>query len=210
MTNFIFFRKVKMTKQQLEKMHEFARNNDIPIIEDSGAKLLIELVEHYQPSRILEIGTAIGYSALLMHDISGAEVVSIERDEYRYNLAKGFIDPLDVNIQLFCDDALLFDDTKLGKFDMIYFDAAKAQNINFFNKYQHHLNVGGIIVVDNLLFHGLTFKQPEAIKSRNMRQLTRKLRNFIDFANNQPGYKFILLEEGDGLGIMIKEQDVEI
>lgn len=199
-----------MIKQQLEKMHEFARSNDIPIIEDSGAKLLIGIVSHYQPNCILEIGTAIGYSALLMHDISGAEVVSIERDESRYNLAKEFIDPLHVNIQLFCEDALLLDDSKLGKFDMIYFDAAKAQNINFFNKYQHHLNVGGIIVVDNLLFHGLTFKKPEEIESRNMRQLTRKLRNFIDFANNQPGYKFILLEEGDGLGIMIKEQDVEV
>lgn len=194
-----------MIDEILIQMREEATVNHVPILEDHGAKVLIDLLAKIKPQRILELGTAIGYSALLMYKYTHAEITTIERDKMRYQRACSYLDPLKLSIDLIYGDALDVDTKNWDMFDVIYFDAAKAQNEKFFHKYSPLLKHHGVIIIDNLLFHGLTFKPQTEIESRNLRQLSRKLQHFISFAQNLEGYQFYLLENGDGIGILYKE-----
>ncbi len=201
-----------MLDDKIAELKAYGIKNNIPIIEDDGLKVLLKVLDQAKPKRILELGTAIGYSALLMYQHTNADIISIERDESRYNIAKEVVEKLDLTnqIQLIFDDALYVDSQNWGLFDVIYFDAAKAQNKAFLKKYNPNLKVGGIIVIDNLFFHGIVKKKQEEIESRNMRQLSRKINDFINYAKNLEGYRFDIIEQGDGIGILYKEKDVEI
>lgn len=201
-----------MLDDKIAELKAYGIKNNIPIIEDGGLKVLLKVLDQAKPKRILELGTAIGYSALLMYQHTNADIISIERDESRYNIAKEVVEKLDLTnqIQLIFDDALHVDNQNWGLFDVIYFDAAKAQNKAFLKKYNPNLKVGGIIVIDNLFFHGIVKKKQEEIESRNMRQLSRKINDFINYAKNLDGYRFDIIEQGDGIGILYKEKDVEI
>lgn len=201
-----------MLDDKIAELKAYGIKNNIPIIEDGGLKVLLKVLDQAKPKRILELGTAIGYSALLMYQHTNADIISIERDESRYNIAKEVVEKLDLTnqIQLIFDDALYVDSQNWGLFDVIYFDAAKAQNKAFLKKYNHNLKVGGIIVIDNLFFHGIVKKKQEEIESRNMRQLSRKINDFINYAKNLEGYRFDIIKQGDGIGILYKEKDVEI
>lgn len=201
-----------MLEDKIAELKAYGIKNNIPIIEDGGLKVLLKVLDQAKPKRILELGTAIGYSALLMYQHTNADIISIERDESRYNIAKEVVEKLDLTnqIQLIFDDALYVDSQNWGLFDVIYFDAAKAQNKAFLKKYNPNLKVGGIIVIDNLFFHGIVKKKQEEIESRNMRQLSRKINDFINYAKNLDGYRFDIIEQGDGIGILYKEKDVEI
>lgn len=201
-----------MLEDKIAKLKSYGIDNNIPIIEDDGLEVLLKVLDHVKPKRILELGTAIGYSALLMYQHTNADIISIERDESRYNIAKKVVEELDLNkeIQLIFNDALEVDSQNWGLFDVIYFDAAKAQNKAFLKKYNPNLKVGGIIVIDNLFFHGIVKKKQEEIESRNMRQLSRKINDFINYAKNLEGYHFEIIEQGDGIGILYKEKNVEI
>ncbi len=186
------------------EMEKFAKENDVPIIEREGLELLLKIITKEQPKRILELGTAIGYSSAHMHLNTGAEIYTIEREEDMYNEACKNHELLNVSnkINRIFGDALLVDNSEYGMFDVIYIDAAKAQNKKFLEKYAENLNVGGIVVLDNLLFHGWVNTKPEDIKTRNLRQLVRKINDFLDYIKNHPGYDFTLLEQGDGIGII--------
>ncbi len=201
-----------MLDDKIAELKAYGIKNNIPIIEDGGLKVLLKVLDQAKPKRILELGTAIGYSALLMYQHTNADIISIERDESRYNIAKEVVEKLDLTnqIQLIFDDALHVNSQNWGLFDVIYFDAAKAQNKAFLKKYNPNLKVGGIIVIDNLFFHGIVKKKQEEIESRNMRQLSRKINDFINYAKNLDGYRFDIIEQGDGIGILYKEKDVEI
>lgn len=201
-----------MLDDKIAELKAYGIKNNIPIIEDGGLKVLLKVLDQAKPKRILELGTAIGYSALLMYQHTNADIISIERDESRYNIAKEVVEKLDLTnqIQLIFDDALHVNSQNWGLFDVIYFDAAKAQNKAFLKKYNPNLKVGGIIVIDNLFFHGIVKKKQEEIESRNMRQLSRKINDFINYVKNLDGYRFDIIEQGDGIGILYKEKDVEI
>ena len=201
-----------MLDDKITELKAYGIKNNIPIIEDDGLKVLLKVLDQAKPKCILELGTAIGYSALLMYQHTNADIISIERDESRYNIAKEVVEKLDLTnqIQLIFDDALHVNSQNWGLFDVIYFDAAKAQNKAFLKKYNPNLKVGGIIVIDNLFFHGIVKKKQEEIESRNMRQLSRKINDFINYAKNLEGYRFDIIEQGDGIGILYKEKDVEI
>ena len=108
-------------------------------------------------------------------------------------------------INLIYSDALLFDNSNLESVDMLYIDAAKGQYIKFFEKYVSNLNEGGVIIFDNLLFHGFVKMEQKDIKNRNTRQLIRKLKEFLEYIQNHPEYDFELIEEGDGIGIARKK-----
>ena len=98
-----------------------------------------------------------------------------------------FSDALEVNIN--------------GMYDMIFIDAAKGQNIKFFEKYESNLTEKGFIITDNMDFHGLVDKVDAEIESRNLRALVRKIRDYRTFLLNNPNYKVELLSIGDGLAI---------
>ena len=164
------------------KLKDYAKENNVPIIFDEGLAFLETIIRLYKPKRILEIGTAIGYSAIRMHKVCNSYITTIERNEKMYNEAVKNINESGFNeyINVIYKDALeAFDNVKDLTFDMIFIDAAKAQYTKFFDLYTPLLSKGGIVVCDNMLFHGLVENSEEYMnQTRSVRGLIRKLANF--------------------------------
>ena len=135
--------------------------------------------------------------ALVNDDI---KITTIEKDENRYNIAVDNINKFNLQdrINIILGDAL---DTEIeGEFDLIFIDASKGNNINFFNKYKTNLKYNGIIITDNLLFHGLV-KDESLVKTRNQRGIVRKIKQFVEFLDSNEEFKTEYLEIGDGIAI---------
>lgn len=184
----------------LEKIEKYAKRENIPIMEKSGIEFLINYIKENNIKNILEIGSAIGYSAIKMAVISKEiKITTIERDKNRYDLALKNISDFNLNdqITIINDDA--FNVELNDKFDLIFIDAAKSQSIKFFEKFKINLKSKGTIITDNIYFHGLTYN--ENIKSRNLRQLTRKIREYVEFLNNNNEFETEIIMIGDGIAI---------
>ncbi len=142
------------TLDNIKKIKEYAKLENVPIMQDDGIEFLTTFIIKNQVKTVLEIGTAIGYSAIKMALSSpNLKIVSIERDEKRYLEAVKNIKKMQLEdrITLIFKDAL---DVKLeDKFDLIFIDAAKSQSIHFFEQFERNLNDRGYIVTDNLNFH---------------------------------------------------------
>ena len=190
------------------KLKEYAKLHKVPIIQDEGLSFLLNVIKLKKPLNILEVGTAIGYSSILMAKNSNAKIYTIERDINMYNEAKKNILEcnLDNKINIIFKDALLaFDDVKDVKFDLIFIDAAKAQYTKFFNLYEPLLNECGVIVCDNMLFHGLVESTDTSNLSRSVRGLVRKLNDFHKFLLENDKYDTSIYDIGDGMSISIKK-----
>ncbi len=189
----------------LEEMKKYARYNWIPVILDDSLELIKIILNVKKPKKILEIGTAIGYSAIMMaYTKEDIHITSIERDEQRYLEALRNVKRLELEdkITLIFNDAfnVSFDD----KFDLIFIDAAKAQNIKFFEKFEYNLKSGGYIITDNLNFHGLVSMDVKDIKSRNLRQLVRKINDYKRFLEKNSRYVTRFIDVGDGISVSRK------
>ena len=185
----------------IEDIEEYASLNNVPIMQKDGIEFLENYISKNNIKNILEIGTAIGYSAIRMASVcDDIFVTTIERDSERYKIAKKNIElfNLEDRIKLILDDAI--DAEVDGMFDLIFIDAAKAQNIRFFEKYKNNLNSNGVIITDNLNFHGLT-EDVDNIKSKNLRALVRKINNYKDFLRNNKEFKTEFIDVGDGISI---------
>lgn len=190
------------------ELEQYATDNNVPIVTKEGLELIKMLVKITKAKTILEIGTAIGYCsinlALLSKDI---QIDTIERKEQMYNKAIENIDKINLSnqINVFKDDALEFDLEKLNyrKYDIIFIDAAKAQYRRFFEKYSTLLNDKGIIISDNLLFHGLVEK--EEIDGKDLRALIRKIKNYNNWLFENDEFDTTFLRIGDGMAISIKK-----
>ncbi|WP_341785739.1 O-methyltransferase [Jeotgalibacillus salarius] len=192
-----------------EEMAQFAKENDVPIMEPSGIETLLQLLRIQQPQRILEIGTAIGYSAVRMAEaLPEAEIVSIERDSERARLAKKFVlkSGFHKQIHLLEGDALEISDqvAGFGDFDAVFIDAAKSQNIRFFELYEPLFSASACIYTDNVLFKGLVAEQ-SGTESRNVKQMLRKLDRFNQWIADHEEYHTVILPVGDGLSISKKK-----
>lgn len=191
----------------IRKMEKYADEKGIPIMEKDGIEFLSEFVKLNKIKNILEIGSAIGYSAINMALTSDdVTVTTIERDKDRYIEAVKNIKNanLDHRITLVLADALEFNTDE--KFDLIFIDAAKSQYLKFFNKFSKNLNQKGYIITDNIKFHGLTFSDKSKL-SRNLRQLLGKLENYIDFLNNSKDFRTRFFDIGDGIAISRRRLD---
>lgn len=190
----------------MDRLEEYAKEKNIPIMQKEGITFLTNYIKENNIKTILEIGSAIGYSAIKMAKIDkNIKVLTIERDEKRYKEAKKNIKQfnLENQIELIFGDAL---ETKIeGKFDLIFIDAAKAQYTKFFEKYKNNLNINGTIVSDNLNFHGLT-EENVVIKSKNLRSLVKKINNYKDFLKNNNEFHTEFLNIADGIGITKKNK----
>ena len=185
----------------IQQLEEYARANNIPIMEHDGIEFLLDYIKKNNVKNILEIGSAIGYSAIRMCLVDDSiTVTTIERDENRYNEAikniKNF--NLEGRINIIFNDA--FNVELNDKYDLIFIDAAKSQYIKFFEKFKINLNNNGVIVSDNLNFHGLVHTN-KPIESRNVRGIVRKLNNYIDFLKNNEEFDTTFYEIGDGVSI---------
>ena len=191
------------------ELKEYAKENKVPIIFDEGLAFLETIIRLYKPKRILEIGTAIGYSAIRMHKVCNSEIYTIERSEEMYNIASKNIVKASCqdDIHIIFNDALLaYDLVANMEFDMIFIDAAKAQYMKFFDLYTPLLANGGIVVCDNMLFHGLVNdKEHYQEQSRSVRGLIRKLSSFHDALLSNDNYHTSIFDIGDGMSVSIKK-----
>lgn len=188
----------------IQKMEQYAKEHNVPIMLPDGIEFLLEYIKESNCRQILEIGTAIGYSAIRMCSVHpDIHVTTIERDEERYQIAIQNIKncSLEERIDVILQDALEVNLTK--QYDLIFIDAAKSQYIKFFEKFENNLKKGGVIVSDNLNFHGLTHTK-EPIESRNVRGLVRKLNLYIDFLKENTKFNTQFYEIGDGVSISMK------
>ena len=187
---------------EIREIKKYALDNKIPIMVDEGIDFLTTFIIKNQTTNILEIGSAIGYSAIMMALANpNVKITTIERDRERYLEAVKNVKKmgLEDRITLIFNDAL---ETSIeGKFDLIFIDAAKGQNIRFFEKFEPNLTDHGVIITDNIDFHGLVQMDVDSIQSRNLRDLIRKIREYIDYLKNNPKYEVEFLKIGDGIAV---------
>ncbi|MCA1031851.1 O-methyltransferase [Bacillus timonensis] len=194
-------------EQEIIEIELYAKENNVPIMELVGIETLLQLLRMIQPTNILEVGSAIGYSAIRMaKTLPSAKIVTIERDIDRYNLALENIEKTGTTnqIEITLGDALeLYDTVKSkGSYDVIFIDAAKGQYQKFFELYEPLLSKNGVIITDNVLFKGLVAE--EHIENKRTRSLVKKIKNFNDWLVNQKRFTTTIIPVGDGIAISIK------
>ncbi len=193
---------------EINEIKKYAEENNVPIILDDGLSFLTSYITKNNIENILEIGTAIGYSAIMIALTSPkVKVTSVERDEKRYLEALKNIKKfnLEDRITLIYNDALSINLEE--NFDLIFIDAPKAQNIKFFEKFATNLKPHGAIITDNLNFHGLVEKDESEIASRNVRGIVRKTKAYIEYLKENPAYQTNFYNVGDGMSLSIKIDD---
>lgn len=182
-------------------LENYAHENNIPIMLSDGIEFLLKYIKENNIKNVLEIGSAIGYSAIRMSLVDkDIKVTTIERDEERYQEAIKNIGDfgLENQINIIFNDA--FEVELDDKYDLIFIDAAKSQYIKFFEKFKDNLNDNGVIISDNLNFHGLVHEDEKKL-SRNVRGLVRKLNNYVEFLKNNKEFKTGFYDIGDGISI---------
>lgn len=181
-------------------IEEYAEKENVPIMKKDSIDYLLEFIRKNNIKDVLEIGSAIGYSALKI-STTGANVTTIERDEERYKIAVENINKSNYKnqINIILSDAL--DVNLTEKYDLIFIDAAKGKNKEFIDKFKKNLKTNGFIIIDNMDFHGLVGKSSE-IKKRRLRSLVRKIESFIEYMENQIEFKVTKINVGDGLYLL--------
>ena len=188
----------------IEQIEKYAKENKVPIMLPDGIEYLCNYIKENNIKNILEIGTAIGYSAIKMALTNdNIKVTTIEKDEERYHIALDNIAKFNLQnrIKVVLGDAL---QTNIeGYYDLIFIDASKGHSIDFFNRYKDNLSKGGTIITDNLSFHGLVEDESLAI-TKNQKGLVKKIKSFIEFLNNNKEFKTIYIPVGDKISISTK------
>lgn len=185
----------------MEELERYAKENKIPIMQKDGILYLCNYIKDNHIKNILEIGSAIGYSSIMMASIDkDIRVTTIEKDEDRYNTAVSNIDKYNLKeqINIICKDASDIDIN--DKFDLIFIDAAKGKNTFFFNKFKDNLNRNGTIITDNLSFHGLV-EDENLVKTKNQRGIVNKIKNYISFLDNNEEFTTTYVSVGDKIAI---------
>ena len=186
---------------RLKALEKYAEENNVPIIQKEGLNFILNYIKENKVKKILEIGTAIGYSAINMALIDeNIKIKNIERNKEMFSLATKNVKDfnLEKRINIIYADAL--EAEIKDKYDLIFIDAAKAQYIKFFEKYKSNLKENGAIITDNLNFHGLA-NNPEEIHSKNLKALVRKINNYKEFLKENKEFKTNFYEKGDGISV---------
>lgn len=186
----------------LEEIKKKAINDNVPIMQDDGIEFMCEYIKNNNIKNILEIGTAVGYSSIKMALCdNNINVVTIERDSLRYNEAINNIKCMNLDKRIKCVFGDALDINIDGLYDLIFIDAAKCQNIKFFEKFEKLLDNNGTIIVDNIYFHNVIFEDDENL-SRNVRGIKRKILLFIDYVKSLDNYKYEIKPIGDGIMVI--------
>lgn len=186
---------------RIQLIEEYAKENNVPIMEKEGIEFLTDYIKKHEVKKVLEIGAAIGYSAIKMALVNeDVYVTTIERDNKRYLEALKNIKEfrLEKRIEVIYDDAFNVDLDE--KYDLIFIDAAKSQYIKFFEKFKANLKEDGVIISDNLNFHGLVNGDYNSF-SRNVKGIVRKLKNYISFLEENEEFTTEFLSVGDGIAL---------
>ena len=197
--------KIDMNKQELEKIKQKALEEHIPIIMDDTLEVIEKYLKENKPHKILEIGTAVGYSAICFTEIlaEDGQIDTIERDTERVKEAKENIKKAEVEnkINIYEGDAVEILPTLKNKYDVIFIDAAKGKYPFFLKEALRMLNKNGIIFADNILYKGYVMSDYNKHKQRTA---VRNLREYIKEVNENPELETEILEVGDGLAVSRK------
>ena len=187
----------------LAEMKAYGEANHVPIININGLKVLVETAKAAKAHRVLEIGTAIGYSTLYIADNSAddVEITTLELSEERAAEARGFIDRSHYkeNITIMTGDAGKNLLQLQGRFDLVFIDAAKGQYPDYFRKVYPMLADNAVVIADNVLFRGYVRGGVEA--PRRFRTIVKRLREYIDLVENSQEFQTEIFENGDGLAV---------
>lgn len=185
------------------EIEKYADEHNVPIINKDSRQLLMDTVKKNAPKSILEVGTAVGYSALVMAENMppNGKIITIEQDANRIDTAYDFITRAGriEQIQLMDGDASVILDQLEDTFDMVFIDAAKGQYLDYLEKVMDKLSVGAVIVADNVLFRGMVMSNEPPLK--RYRTIVKRLREYLDFVNQDPRFSTTIYEEGDGVAI---------
>ena len=189
----------------IEQIKEKALEDHIPIIMDDTLEVVGKILEDKKPYRILEIGTAVGYSAIRfsIYLSDNGYIDTIERDEERISEAKQNIKDLNLEekIHIYEGDALEVLPTLTGPYDVVFIDAAKGKYPIFLSEALRMLASHGIIVADNVLYKGYVMSDYNKHKQRTA---VRGLREFLKELTENENLTTEILEVGDGLAISKK------
>ncbi len=191
----------------LNQIEKEALEAQIPIIRRSTQSLLKFLLALHRPARILEVGTAVGFSALLMTEYGGenCHVTTIEKQADRIATARENFRRAgrDARITLLEGDALTLLEGLTEEYDMIFMDAAKGQYIHFFPEVLRLLSSGGLLVSDNVLQDGDVVQSRFAVTRRN-RTIHARMREYLYLIKHHPALESAVLPVGDGVGLSVK------
>ncbi|MFR0922934.1 MAG: O-methyltransferase [Clostridia bacterium] len=191
-----------MDKNKLEEIKQKALEDHIPIIMDDTLEVIGKKLKENPPKRILEIGAAVGYSAMCFSEFLAEDGIidTIERDEERIKEAKVNIKNVGVEdkINLYEGDAVEILPTLNGKYDMVFIDAAKGKYPFFLKEALRMINQNGVIFADNILYKGYVMSDYNKHKQRTA---VRNLREYIKEVSENPNLETEILEVGDGLAI---------
>lgn len=193
-------------QELLQEMEAYAQREHVPIINERGRRAFVQVIEKVKPHRVLEIGTAIGYSALLMamHGAEDIAITTLELSEERARLAAAYWQrcPYRECISLQVGDAgRLLEEMAppTGGYDFVFIDAAKGQYVDYFRKVQPLLSPQAVIVADNVLFRGYVLGEEKP--PRRYRTIVKRLREYLALASDTPGFETEIMENGDGLAV---------
>ena len=194
---------MKNVKEQILEMENYASEHNVPIIEKKSIAFIMKYIRDNNIKNVLEIGSAIGYSAILMASSNQeTTVTTIEGDETRYmeclkNVKKC---GMDKKINVVYQDALELNLSEDLRYDLIFIDAAKGQYTRFFEKYKNFLNPNGAIITDNIKFHGYVGESNKLDKG-NLKSLVEKIEKYIEFLKTNTEFDTEFYDIGDGLSV---------
>ena len=191
------------------EIEQYAEQNHVPIMASDAIEAFLGLLSVQQPTKILEIGSAIGYSSIRMAQLlPEVSIVTIERDTDRFTKAVQLIEAsgLEKRIRIIEADALEeeADEILSETYDALFIDAAKGQYQRFFDKYSPAVLPNGVIYCDNLFMHGMVLQDEQDIPRRK-RTMIRNLKEFTRWIMTHPNYNTSLLPIGDGILVAVKK-----
>lgn len=193
-------------EKTLRGVHDYARQNYIMILSDECERVLRELFAKYKPSRVLEIGTAIGYSSSLMALLSDCTIDTIEKDSERIIKAKQLWQTLGVadRINVFEGDASqILESTTEGKtYDFVFIDGAKSAYKSQLEFLLPHISEGGIVLCDDVLYLGLVRGNEKVVHKH--RTIVKNMREFLAYIEDGSLFESTVLEEGNGIAVVKK------
>ena len=191
-----------MNKDELLKIKEYALERHIPIIMDDTLEVIDKYLTEKRPEKILEIGTAVGYSAMCFSEYlqGDGKIDTIERDEERIAEAKVNIKNVGVEdkINIYEGDAVEILPTLNEKYDVVFIDAAKGKYPFFLKEALRMIKPTGVILADNILYKGYVMSDYNKHKQRTA---VRNLREYIKEVTENPNIETEILEVGDGLAV---------
>lgn len=192
----------------LNRIKDYANKNNVPIIFPEVEQFIRVLLKISNAKNILEIGSAIGYSSLVMAEStpSNVRITTIEKRKDMYKIAKENINQSKYKdkVKIIEGDARDVIPELADKYDFIFLDAAKGHYLEFFNDCTKKLNDEGIIVSDNVLYKGMIASDELVI--RRKKTIVKRMRNYLEYISDLDGYITSVLPLGDGVSITYKEE----